>query len=99
MSDTKHTQTASEKELLEQLQKIIANNQVFVSDKPAKSSAKDYIIIAVLVLLVVISGVQTAKLSTLQVKGVKASQDTTNGSSSQQLPSNLQNLPNQVGGC
>ncbi len=98
MSDNKHTSGGNDKELLEQLQKMLANNQATASS-PAKSSSKDYMILAVLVILVVISGVQTAKLSTFQVKGAKASQNSSSGSPTQQLPSNLQNLPSQVGGC
>ncbi len=97
MSDNKHTSGGSDKELLEQLQKMLASSQT-ASSASAKSSTKDYLILAVLVVLVVISGVQTAKLSTFQVKGVKASQNTSSAPT-QQLPSNLQNLPSQVGGC
>ena len=53
--------------------------------------------------MVVISGVQTAKLSSLQTQGVKAVTNTaasnSGGAGNSNLPASLQNLPAQVGGC
>ena len=87
-----------EREMLEKIQKMLENSQSKGSSQP-KSSTKDYILLAVLVVLVIVSGIQTSKLSNIQVKGVNAANDAGSSAPSQQLPSNLQNLPSQVGGC
>ena len=68
-----------------------------------KFSLKDILILAVLVVLVVISGLQTIKLSSLQAATKSSSVAPASNSGSpaggSSLPASLQNLPSQVGGC
>lgn len=60
---------------------------------------KDSLTLLVLVILVVISGFQTYKLSALAEKGLKAGTPAQNSSSGTALPDSLENLSQQVGGC
>lgn len=66
--------------------------------------SKDMLTLVVLVSLIVISGVQTVKLSGLRASSAEAttapaSSGSTSSGSGSSLPVSLQNLPSQVGGC
>ncbi len=93
---------------------LVARLQSTLSEQNSKSANKsgggfslnkDMLTLAVLVILVLISGIQTAKLGNLQAASGGASvAPASSGSSAQSsggssLPASLQNLPSQVGGC
>lgn len=59
---------------------------------------KDVIIIAVLLLLVVFSGYQTFTLTQIAT-GASLPSSSQEGSSAPSVPSGIQGIPSQVGGC
>ncbi len=94
----------SDQELINRLQSMLADQKV----QPAASNKANFklnnniLILAVLIILVGVSGVQAAKLSSLQGGGktvAPASSSSSDSASGSTLPSSLQNLPSQVGGC
>jgi len=100
----------NEQEVLERLQAIIADKDssggggnVTSKGKTIFGINKDILTLVVLVILVVISGVQTAKLSKVQASGASVQSapaaPSAGGSGGAALPSSLQSLPSQVGGC
>lgn len=65
---------------------------------------REMLTLVVLIALVVVSGVQTIKLSGLKANSAGAvvapnSSDSADSNSGSSLPASLQNLPSQVGGC
>mgnify|MGYP000134400391 CR=1 FL=1 len=61
---------------------------------------RDFVILIVLVVLVVISGWQAVKLSSLRTTGaVQSVSNPASSSGGSSLPASLKNLPSQVGGC
>ncbi|MBI2580020.1 MAG: hypothetical protein HYW27_03900 [Candidatus Aenigmarchaeota archaeon] len=64
---------------------------------------KQSVVIAALVLLILISAMQGLQLSNIQNRlsgyAVAGTNEVQQPQASQQLPSNLQQLPQQIGGC
>ena len=64
---------------------------------------KQTMVIAALVLLILVSGMQSVQLSNIQGRlsgyAYAAAETVKQPQTTQQLPSNLQQLPQQIGGC
>ncbi len=102
-NNEKQTSSSSEKEMLERIEQLVSSKQG--KGQPAKSGTKEYALLVGLAILVVVSAVQTMKLSSIQAKGNSGTGGASVQSSSAgsgggaPLPSTLQNIPTQVGGC
>ncbi len=93
-------------ELVNRLQTVLSdeNSSANKNTSGGIKLGKDAIILGVLVILVVISGIQTAKLAGLSSSGgslqtQQLPSSTSSSGSGSTLPASLQNLPSQVGGC
>lgn len=88
---------SSDEELIARLEKKMQSAH---ANKSGLGANRDIIILIVLVVLVAISGWQAVKLSSLQSGGAApAVSSPSNSSGGSSLPSSLQKLPSQVGGC
>ena len=86
-------------ELVARLQSALAENKSQEASKPGFKLNNNYIILAVLVLMVIVSGVQAAKLSSLGNGSTAPATSSSGSTGGTTLPDSLQNLPSQVGGC